>query len=227
MKRMILLAIAAICVLQGEALAQNRRPFAVVGGFSYLRSQRESLPSDSYFPDHRLGTIQRGWSGSFSWRAFRYLDIVGEASGHYGGRSKSTRDTPVTERPQGGNLFFTLDVAERTHLFLGGPRVVIERGRFRPYAHLLAGAAHRKLSRLFLPDADLPGCSGIECDIGIDGNNSERSTGSLAWAAGGGLDFRVSDRIDLRLVQADYVRTSFDEGHQADLRLGVGVVFRF
>jgi hypothetical protein len=51
----------------------------------------------------------------------------------------------------------------------------------------------------------------------------------LAVQAGGGIDFRVSRHLDVRAVQADYVRTQLPNSlsnAQNSLRLGVGIVLR-
>jgi opacity protein-like surface antigen len=48
---------------------------------------------------------------------------------------------------------------------------------------------------------------------------------SLALALGGGLDIRVSKRVSLRVIQADYIPTFFGSGHQNNFRLSFGVVF--
>ena len=54
---------------------------------------------------------------------------------------------------------------------------------------------------------------------------------SLAFGAvvGGGVEYNISHIISLRLVEADYFVTTFDNyvnGHQNNLRLSAGVLFR-
>lgn len=52
---------------------------------------------------------------------------------------------------------------------------------------------------------------------------------SLALQIGGGLNLRVSPRVSVRAVQADWIRTQFPNGTtnvQNSLRLGAGVMFR-
>ena len=46
----------------------------------------------------------------------------------------------------------------------------------------------------------------------------------------GGLDLRVNPRFSIRLVEADYLLTTFDNGsnnHQNNLRVSAGVVIHF
>jgi hypothetical protein len=47
---------------------------------------------------------------------------------------------------------------------------------------------------------------------------------------GGGLDLSASRRFSIRLVEADYLLTTFDNGsnnHQNNLRISAGVVIHF
>jgi hypothetical protein len=44
---------------------------------------------------------------------------------------------------------------------------------------------------------------------------------------GGGLDVKVSPRVSLRLVQADYLMTRFSSTRQDNIRLSAGIVFCF
>lgn len=84
---------------------------------------------------------------------------------------------------------------------------------FRPFGQVLVGIAHSSGSL-------------------VDRQSSAASNAGGAFAAnlGGGLDLRASRRISFRLVEADYLITSFDNGvndHQNNLRLSTGVVLHF
>src|SRR5262249_30640263 len=50
---------------------------------------------------------------------------------------------------------------------------------------------------------------------------------SLAWAIGGGIESRISRRLSLQIVQADYLQTRLGAGVQHSLRLGSGFVLHF
>ena len=57
-------------------------------------------------------------------------------------------------------------------------------------------------------------------------------SGGTAFAAdlGGGFDLRVKKQFSIRLVEADYLVTTFDNGvndHQNNFRLGAGIVLHF
>ena len=53
---------------------------------------------------------------------------------------------------------------------------------------------------------------------------TEKDTG-LAAAFGGGFDFRVSNRIDIRLIQIDYNPMKLFDSTQQNIRIGIGIVF--
>ncbi len=88
---------------------------------------------------------------------------------------------------------------------LGGVQVKdnSKTGRFKPFAHLLAGVARRKAS--------------------FTGFGSFSDTG-FSLVAGAGLDIRVVKRLDVRVGQVDYNLTRFNGGTGHGFRLGVGIV---
>jgi len=49
---------------------------------------------------------------------------------------------------------------------------------------------------------------------------------SFAMAVGGGVDVRVSNRIAIRIIQANYIPTFFGSGRQDNFRLSFGIVFK-
>ena len=84
---------------------------------------------------------------------------------------------------------------------------------FQPFGQVLAGLAHS---------------SGTL----VQGANPGAANAGAAFAGdfGGGLDLRVNPRFSIRLVEADYLLTTFDNGtnnHQNNLRISAGVVIRF
>jgi hypothetical protein len=84
---------------------------------------------------------------------------------------------------------------------------------FQPFAQVLLGLAHS---------------SGTL----VQGTNPGAANAGAAFAGnfGGGLDLRVNPRFSIRLAEADYLLTTFDNGtnnHQNNLRISAGVVIRF
>ena len=65
----------------------------------------------------------------------------------------------------------------------------------------------------------------------VQGSNPGSSNAGAAFATnmGGGLDLRVGSQVSIRLVEADYLLTTIDNGsnnHQNNIRIGAGIVFR-
>jgi peptidoglycan-associated lipoprotein len=99
--------------------------------------------------------------------------------------------------------------------FTAGARYLPKLGRspVQPYGQALVGLAHS---------------SGTL----VQGANPAAANAGAAFAAnlGGGLDLRASRRFSVRLIEADYLVTTFDNGtnnHQNNLRIGAGLVVRF
>ena len=79
-------------------------------------------------------------------------------------------------------------------LVLAGPRFTYRRGPVTPFVHLLAG--------------------------GIFGGGD----GAGAFGFGGGVDAKISKHVAIRLIEADYIATTFRSNNG---RISVGLVFRF
>ena len=87
---------------------------------------------------------------------------------------------------------------DAAHHIMAGPRFTFRNdSRVEPYVHALAGAA------------------------------IANSNGNFAAAFGGGLDFKATDKLKIRLVQVDYTPI-FASGEVVDnARISTGVVFTF
>ena len=99
---------------------------------------------------------------------------------------------------------YTLGVRYRQH---------IGHSPLQPFGQVLVGLAHSSGSL-------------------VAGPSPATSNAGAAFAAslGGGLDLRASRRFSFRLIEADYLLTTFDNGtndHQNNLRISTGVVLRF
>src|SRR5262249_8600837 len=79
--------------------------------------------------------------------------------------------------------------------FMGGPTVAIgHSSRFQPFARFLAGGAHTRFNVK----------SEQNLIAGVFTNSFDTGTTDFAMAAGGGIDWRVADRLKVRLFQIDY-----------------------
>lgn len=96
-----------------------------------------------------------------------------------------------------------------TYLFLVGPRFTYrENSVIEPFGHVLLGAARVNTTAF--------------TSIGrIDADDT-----AFALAVGGGLDAKVHKNLAIRLFQADYVLTRFNDDNQHNFRLSTGLVLR-
>ncbi len=104
----------------------------------------------------------------------------------------------------------SFDVDANIHQFLGGVEFKdnAKETKVKPFAHVMAGASH------------------FRADVQNTLTSFEESETGFAAAIGGGVDFKLSDRVDLRAVQIDYnpTRSGGTTGH--NFRIGVGLIFR-
>jgi hypothetical protein len=109
----------------------------------------------------------------------------------------------------GGVPTTTVDVDAELHQLMGGVEFKdnAKETKVRPFAHVMAGVAHAK--------ADVSGFPALD----------ETNTG-FAGVIGGGVDFRLSDRVDFRAIQFDYNPNHGDGNTSHSFRFGIGFIFR-
>ena len=162
-----------------HAAAQENSRVEVFGGYSlvgYSVFQRYSGPS----------TLNKynGWDASVVGRVAPHVgleaDFGGGFSGAYGGGTS------------------------RIYSYMGGPRVFMDRGKARFYAHVLFGGM----------TFSSPGYV---------------SSTSFAMAVGGGADYWFSRHVGVQVLQADYIHNNNNVvgPSHGDFRISTGVVFRF
>jgi len=97
--------------------------------------------------------------------------------------------------------------------YLAGPRLNWRKGeKFVPFAQVLVGGGH------------------AGGGVFTTGGHALGTQNGFAMTAGGGVDWNVNSRISVRLFQAEYLRTQFNNGvnsNQNNFRLSAGVVFHF
>lgn len=86
------------------------------------------------------------------------------------------------------------DNFDNNYLVVAGPKFTYRRGAVTPFVHVLAGGA--------FGGSDAAG----------------------AIVLGGGVDAKISHNVSIRLIQADYVATTFRSNNG---RFSAGIVFRF
>jgi hypothetical protein len=149
-----------------------------------------------------------GGSASIAFNLNRYLGLVGDFGGFRDSEVKLMNSNSVVD--SSGNAY--------TYLF--GPRFSFRNHtRVTPFAQALFGGMRAS-------EVTLSGCSGGGC-------TPLPSENKFALTAGGGLDIGVNRHFAIRIVQAEYLMTRFENletganASQNDMRLSAGVVFRF
>ena len=178
--------------------------FELFLGYSNFRA----VPMGSH--GNRIAWLSGG-STSLALNANRYLGFVADFGGYHADRFGPNAP------PNGG----VVDASGNVFSYMFGPRLSFRHERFTPFAQALFGGIRAS-------EVTLDGCSGIGC-------TPLPSENSFAMTAGGGLDVNLTPHIALRLIQAEYAMTRFRDptsiaagrATQNNLRLSVGIVFRF
>ena len=176
------IVVLSIFVISSFAIAQQPRYNAFVG-YSF---QLADVNGNGRY-DHL-----HGGEGSFEMHFLPLVSLVVDASGHFG-----PADLVI---PQNG----IIHVHEREYVFLVGPRVSFQTGRYRPFAHALFGVARVHFSASGFSDDEM----------------------NFSTALGGGLDYRIRGPFQWR-AQADYLLSRFFSSTQHNGRFSTGLVFTF
>ena len=178
MKRFDFLAVIllASCALTN---AQTEKP-EFFAGYSY-----ESVNSGITSSDTVNGTVQSSLDSRFNLNGFnlsgavyfkKHLGIVGDFSAHFNNRNDFI-DTVETK-----SKFALYNVT-------AGPQYEFSSsGRFTPFMHALFGIAHRSLNETLSSGSTFL----------TDGSTN------FAMNLGGGVDYKLNDRVAVRLFQFDY-----------------------
>src|SRR5580658_9611393 len=173
-------------------------------GYSYLRAV-PTLAAGNRF------VWLNGGSTSIAFNFNGYLGLVGDFAGFADSQLR------VNGAASPGKV---VDSSGSAYTYLFGPRLSFRKhDRFTPFAQVLFGGVHAS------PVTISSDCSGAGCTP-LPAENK------FAMTAGGGLDIRVHRHIAIRVIQAEYLMTNFDDpstgqnATQNDVRLSAGIVFR-
>jgi outer membrane protein OmpA-like peptidoglycan-associated protein len=179
-------------------------------GYSYWRAVPQST-------GNRIDAMHGG-SASIAYNLNHHLGLVFDLGGFRVDSLQFTNTGPAFTPSR------VVDADGSVFSFLFGPRVSFrDHGRFTPFLQVLAGAAHAGEVTL------------DSCNVAILACQPLPSETAFALTAGGGLDYRLNRRFALRLFQAEYLLTHFqdpsslsgDSGWQSNVRLSAGLVLRF
>ena len=165
--------------------------------YSHNRQDTGVDDQNQNFIDERVGF--HGVQAFVKGNVSRYVGLKGEYSFH-----RKSFDI------SGGTPATTFDVDGTIHQFVGGVEFKdnARETKVKPFAHVMAGVSHAR------------------ADVENTLTSFEQSDTGFAAVVGGGVDFRLSDRVDLRAVQFDYnpTRSGGQTGH--NFRVGIGFIFR-
>jgi len=173
-------------------------------GYSYLRAV-PTLTSGN-----RLDWLNGG-STSIAYNFNRYLGVVGDLGGFDDSKFQTTG---------GANPPSAVNASGSAFTYLFGPRISFRsQSRVTPFAQVLLGDIHASAVTL-ASGCTVAGCTPLPAES------------AFAMTAGGGLDLRINHRLALRMIQAEYLMTNFENrdtglgGSQNDMRLSAGLVLR-
>src|ERR1700685_3051976 len=121
-----------------------------------------------------------------------------------------------------GGYHWSQDGADATAVtYMFGPKVALRHGPITPFAQALFGGAHVSGTTFDICEDARVHREGESCE----GSGSENA---FSMAIGGGVDWNATSHIGVRLIQAEYLFTNFNEGgngrpsHQNNARISTG-----
>jgi hypothetical protein len=201
--RKYLIAFIVGTLMSISAIGQEHPRVHVFGGYSYMNSPQDfSLADRGYLADSTYrgsasgGTGQNGWNASLSFDIKSNVELVADVGGHY---QFGHRDVAFDWGKVRQLNHLKTQVSSIDHSFLFGPRIhFLERKRIDPFSHVLLGIStisRKQTGTVSLyPNAANPFTENLY-------------SSAFAFAIGGGVDWRYSRSISIRLFQADYIRS--------------------
>ncbi len=179
-------------------------------GYSFWRA----LP---YSTGNRI-EYMNGGSTSLAYNFNRHVGLVGDFAGFRADTLQFSNAGPGTTPSR------VVDARSNAFTVMFGPRVSFrDHGKFTPFLQVLGGVAHADDDTLDNCTAPIYACTPLLKQT------------VFTMTAGGGLDYRLNHRLALRIFQAEFLLTRFqdptsvagDNGWQSNVRLSTGLVFRF
>ncbi len=189
--------ISSVCVFAQTGEEYNKNEFFV--GYSNQQV------------DFGERTTFNGFEGSYVRNVTRYFGIKADVSGAYRNDDFETTfpTSPTT------NTTIRTEFKSSLYNFLGGVQVKdnASEARFKPFGHALAGVAHSRSTIKSPPTLSSP-------------ENFTFTDTGFAAALSGGLDVKINNRFDFRVIQVDYNPIYFRDRFNNNVRLSIGLVFK-
>jgi hypothetical protein len=208
MRKLLFSALLLVtCAAVGFAQSTEYKKVEFYGGFSHARVDtgvNDSEPQLDDIIDEREGF--NGFNTSITGNLTRYFGLKFDLAGYF-----KNQTFPIGTA--------TVDVDSNAFSFLGGVQVKDNstETKVKPFVHGLLGAVRARNKVAFSNDV----CVAV-FPSPCPQNFTDTETG-LAGAFGGGLDLRVNDRIDFRVIQFDYAPTRLADTTQHNFRIGIGI----
>jgi hypothetical protein len=168
------------------ASAQDVPKVEVPVGFSFVNVHPNLSPITSF--------NVFGGGGQFDVNFGNYLGIKADFMGYTQGSGLKNQ--------LHNDLNYTGSVSGNVFTYMFGPQIKKHTGKIQPFAEVLVGAAHTNAYAT------------ISNALGSTASGSGNNNG-FALAAGGGIDYKVTNHISLRPVEVDYLLTRFSANHVA------------
>lgn len=209
-----LLMLLSLSIVTGNAFGQTER-FELFSGYSPLRNFAGEAGSTEHFD------TMHGWNASLTTNIKPWIGITADFSGHYDGQF--VRLDIAT--PNGQLQAFLRSHKFMSHRGMVGPQVKLRNGRWEPFGYALFG-----VNRVSVGEGQLTALGPFPIDQSLASYLATYLAAyhdsGFAWAVGGGLDLKLSDKVKIRLIQADYTRSRTSVGREG-LRTSFGLVFPF
>jgi len=147
----------------------------------------------------------------------RYLGVKGDFSATFNNKRFSGEAST-------GGIPFQIEFDTKNSLYnaVGGIQVKdnSNSGRFKPFAHAMVGVGH---ARTEFGSSTCTSTGGACADVVLP--TGKFSDTGFSAVVGGGVDFRVNNRFQIRAIQVDYNPVRIGDTTTNNIRLGAGIVF--
>jgi opacity protein-like surface antigen len=203
--------LVGVCLALGVAVRAQEFPKAeVFGGYSYGNFG----PTVSGAGRNNVN----GWNASLGVNLNRWFGRVSDFSGHYGSFTASIPFPPIPCTPTACAI--TTSETDKYHSFLFGPQFSLRAKKAIPFVHALFGGSRLNQSgktTILLPPPPIPPPFIF---------NFSTSSTNFAFAGGGGVDYKFTDKLSWRL-QADYLEIGTRSRTLNNVRVSTGIVIHF
>ena len=216
-KAIIALSLAAVgaASVLGQSSGDDYKKVEFFAGYSNGQVDTGVDSGNSALDFFRDRENFNGLNVSGVYNVSRFIGIKGDVSGTY----NSNRFSGTFPSPNGG-VTISGKNTNSLYNFVGGIQIKdnSNEGRIKPFAHAMAGLGH---FRTKVGDFT---CTGADCPTFLPTDEMFSDNG-FSGVIGGGIDFRVNNRFQIRAIQVDWNPIRVDGGTLNNLRIGAGIVF--